>query len=209
MQQNHIYLVYKTTNRINNHFYVGVHKNKGITFDGYLGSGTGLKRAILKYGKDNFYRETLFQFDTAEEAYRKEHKIIGTSYLTEECYNMRPGGQGIRNTRIDIRSPEWRKAVSRAAKRQVHSIKRRRESSIRMSGEKNIACRTDVRKKISLAKKGIKRWYDQNGAISFAFESPGLLWNPCQGLKWFHTIERDTRLCLRRPGLNWLLGKGL
>ena len=53
------YIVYKTVNIENGNFYIGVHKQYCEGFDGYLGSGTGLKRAIKKYGKENFKYEKL------------------------------------------------------------------------------------------------------------------------------------------------------
>lgn len=49
-------IVYKTTNLINNKIYIGkdTHDNPK-----YLGSGIVLKRAIKKYGKLNFLKETI------------------------------------------------------------------------------------------------------------------------------------------------------
>jgi len=47
------YIVYKTTNLINKKIYIGIHSTENIN-DGYLGSGTALKRAIAKHGKENF-----------------------------------------------------------------------------------------------------------------------------------------------------------
>jgi hypothetical protein len=38
---------YKTINKINNKYYIGVHSTNDIK-DGYLGSGVALKRAIRK-----------------------------------------------------------------------------------------------------------------------------------------------------------------
>lgn len=49
-------IVYITINLINNKIYVGQYRGKRKS---YLGSGTWLKRAIQKYGKENFRRETL------------------------------------------------------------------------------------------------------------------------------------------------------
>lgn len=49
------HLVYQTTNKLNNKIYIGVHSTKNIN-DGYLGSGTALKKAVKKYGKQNFKR---------------------------------------------------------------------------------------------------------------------------------------------------------
>ena len=52
------YLIYKTTNLLDGKYYVGCHQTKNPN-DGYLGSGKHLKRAIKKYGFDNFKVEIL------------------------------------------------------------------------------------------------------------------------------------------------------
>lgn len=41
------YIVYKTTNTVNNMWYIGQHKTNNLE-DGYLGSGTDLKAALEK-----------------------------------------------------------------------------------------------------------------------------------------------------------------
>ena len=46
------YYTYKTTNSVNGHYYIGVHKTEDFN-DGYIGSGTVLKKAIKKHGKEN------------------------------------------------------------------------------------------------------------------------------------------------------------
>jgi group I intron endonuclease len=52
------YFIYKTINLINDKIYVGQRITKNIN-DGYLGSGNIFKRSLIKYGKENFYREIL------------------------------------------------------------------------------------------------------------------------------------------------------
>lgn len=52
------YIVYRTTNHVNEKFYIGSHQTKKIN-DGYLGSGKYLKKAIKKYGRKNFTRDIL------------------------------------------------------------------------------------------------------------------------------------------------------
>lgn len=44
-------IIYKTTNKINGKIYIGRYCGNRSS---YLGSGSYLKRAIRKYGKDNF-----------------------------------------------------------------------------------------------------------------------------------------------------------
>lgn len=88
------YMIYKTTNLLNNRYYIGFHKfsiNKPE--DGYLGSGKLIRRAVEKYGKENFKREVLFVFDTKEEAEQKEAEIVNKEFtLLEETYNVSIGG---------------------------------------------------------------------------------------------------------------------
>ena len=40
--------------------------------DDYLGSGKYFRRAIKKYGKSNFSREILFEYDNSDAMYEKE-----------------------------------------------------------------------------------------------------------------------------------------
>lgn len=88
------FVVYKTINRINNRYYVGVHRTKDIN-DRYLGSGILLKVAIKKYGKENFTKEILAIFDSYEEAFNKEREIVTLELIEKgECYNLHCGGDG-------------------------------------------------------------------------------------------------------------------
>jgi hypothetical protein len=62
------YLIYKITNNINNKIYVGSHKTKNKN-DSYMGSGKYLKRAIKKYGLENFTKEILFEYNNPKEMF--------------------------------------------------------------------------------------------------------------------------------------------
>lgn len=103
------YIVYKTTNKINNKIYVGVHRTNPDIFDGYIGCGVtqkdkknkvlkGFPAAVRKYGYHNFIRETLFIYpDTEEgkvEAYKKEKEIVNIDFVkSNTTYNLVVGGE--------------------------------------------------------------------------------------------------------------------
>lgn len=86
-------IVYVTTNKINGKKYLGkcVH-NKEF----YLGSGVALRKAIEKYGKENFSKEIIFESASKDEVSEKEYEL---SILYDVCndsnwYNMKLGGNG-------------------------------------------------------------------------------------------------------------------
>lgn len=108
-EKNWKYIVYKTTNLINNKIYIGVHKTRDPeTFDGYLGCGvlttqpytyqnakTAFQYAVKKYGPKNFVRHTIQVFDTEDEAFALEEEIVNEKFLErEDVYNMILGGKG-------------------------------------------------------------------------------------------------------------------
>ena len=70
MKKKH-YLVYKTTCLLNGKIYIGQHQTYDIN-DDYLGSGRELKNDIQGFGRENFRREILFDFDTFDEMNDKE-----------------------------------------------------------------------------------------------------------------------------------------
>jgi len=53
------YIIYETTNLVNNKKYRGAHATKTIE-DGYLGSGRDLRMAIRKYEREQFTRTIIY-----------------------------------------------------------------------------------------------------------------------------------------------------
>lgn len=88
------YLVYKTTNLIDGKYYIGCHQTDSLE-DGYIGSGKHLKRAIKKYGKDNFKREIIHQTSSKEEMFEVEKTLVSESLVNDPMsYNLKIGGSG-------------------------------------------------------------------------------------------------------------------
>src|SRR3972149_4281406 len=84
--------LYKTTNLINNKFYVGMHSTNKLD-DGYLGSGVYLRRSIRKYGRENFKFEILEFFNSREILIEKETELVDTNFIHDLlCMNLRTGG---------------------------------------------------------------------------------------------------------------------
>lgn len=84
------YTVYKITNLLNGKYYIGKHKTHNLN-DDYMGSGVYLRRAIIKYGVENFSKEILHIFDNEIEMNEKEKELVT---INESTYNLKFGGQG-------------------------------------------------------------------------------------------------------------------
>lgn len=84
------YTIYKITCKLNSKFYIGKHQTMNLQ-DGYMGSGKLIKRAIKKYGLENFEKEILHVFSNEAEMNEAEKKLVT---LGEDSYNLCPGGLG-------------------------------------------------------------------------------------------------------------------
>ena len=88
------YTVYRIINNINGKIYIGKHQTKKLN-DGYMGSGKYLKRAIAKYGIENFSKDILFLFDNEYDMNLKEAELVTEDFcLREDTYNICSGGKG-------------------------------------------------------------------------------------------------------------------
>lgn len=86
------YYIYLTTNLINGKKYIGQHKGK--INDSYVGSGTLIKKAIEKYGIENFSKEILYICKDRQEADEKEKFYIAyyDAVNDPDFYNLQEGG---------------------------------------------------------------------------------------------------------------------
>ena len=93
--------IYMTRNQVNGKLYIGQHKRTmditDINDSWYLGSGKLLKRAIQKYGEDNFERTIIYECKSAEELNYMEEMFIEYYNAVDDnqFYNIVKGGGGV------------------------------------------------------------------------------------------------------------------
>lgn len=155
--------VYQTTNKINDKIYVGVHRTEKLD-DGYLGSGKALKRAVKKYGKENFTRRILSMHATYDAALVEEGVIVTEDFAKrKDTYNIKMGGIGGLHSEASrlkmsksqtgrTHSAETKKKIAMAAKGRRKSAESRRKISEANTGRRATA---ETRAKQSAARKGM------------------------------------------------------
>lgn len=108
--------IYMTTNILNNKKYIGCKKSNKFLGNKYLGSGTLIRKAISKYGKENFEVKLLEECNSFEELADKE--IYWISYYNavndNSFYNLSVGSEGKKGyaTKGSKRNEEFKRQAS-------------------------------------------------------------------------------------------------
>jgi len=165
-------IIYKITNTINGKIYIGKSEKNN---EKYYGSGILIKKSIIKYGKENFSKEILEEFDNIERLNEREIYWINLldSRNPKIGYNIAPGGEG-----FDIRelpnyqeikekmdkSPHLTKSfLEKYGEERSKEILSRRSKTFKENGktkgDKNSSKKEEVRKKIS---EGNKKFLKNN-----------------------------------------------
>jgi group I intron endonuclease len=153
------HFIYKTTNKINGKWYIGQHS--GSVEDDYLGSGTALKKATAKYGKENFIRE-IIQFAPNKETLNKLEEAYVSEYDVADpmCYNLKSGGdQNI------ILSSATKAKISATMKGKKQAEETKAKMSAAHKGRKHSE---ETKAKITAAKKGRKPSEETKAKMSAA-----------------------------------------
>lgn len=136
--EDYVYFVYLTINKVNGKMYIGQHKcryEEQFT-DGYLGSGSIIKQAVNKYGKDNFERIILEYAESPEELNELESKYVTEEIMqSPDFYNLKTGGDA-----HVVMSEEAKEKMSEAQTRLWKNPEHRKKMSERhrdCSGENN------------------------------------------------------------------------
>lgn len=92
------YIIYKTTNIVNDKIYIGIHYTSKLN-DSYIGSGKLLKQEIKIIGREKFKKEILFIFYDKQTALLKEEELVTKEFCKrEDTYNQIKGGGGYLTT---------------------------------------------------------------------------------------------------------------
>ena len=125
------YIIYETTNLINNKKYRGAHISDDLE-DGYLGSGKLLKKAIKKYGIENFKRTILEFCDSLEILFIRESYFVDKDWVSDiNTYNLKIGGEGGWDY-INKNSLRWTEE-----KRKIQSLLMKKKRELGEWGPKN------------------------------------------------------------------------
>lgn len=158
-------VVYKVTNLVNGKIYVGKDsKNK----PSYYGGGVLIGKAIKKYGKEAFRKETIEQCASQEEMNEKElYWIIKLNTLVPKGYNITLGGGGFKGkhtkrTKEGLskklsewwKDPEKRKMQSERLKGRKLSEEHKRKISEGGKGKHQTPLSEEHKRKIGEAHKG-------------------------------------------------------
>ncbi|MCZ2224288.1 MAG: GIY-YIG nuclease family protein [Chitinophagales bacterium] len=132
-----MFYLYKITNLIDNKIYIGITNNFNRRMYRHKKEchNEHLKRAIEKYGWENFNKEILKILETKEEVIKEELDTI--EYYRNnffELYNISGGGEGTVYLKM---SDETKKKISDFNKVFANTDKERKDRSNRIKGNKN------------------------------------------------------------------------
>ena len=124
--------VYEITNLVNGKKYIGKRSCRcDIEDDKYMGSGHYIKRAIKKYGKENFKKEIIKICESEKEAFEYEEMYIRQVKAYDDCnyYNIALGGCGFSSEQIKEmwEDEAYRKMRSNSVKSMWEDNEKRKE----------------------------------------------------------------------------------
>jgi len=118
--------VYITTNLHNGKKYIGQTQYRKSMRASYLGSGKVIRRAIRKYGREAFFRETVFIAFTKDDLDFAERQIIADhdAVVSDDFYNIAPGGRASLGFTGKKHTAERNSLLSKAMKTSHHSAQK-------------------------------------------------------------------------------------
>lgn len=156
-------IIYKTTNLITGKIYIGQDSKNNPN---YIGSGVYLTRAVQKYGKENFVKETLCICMTSSELDQKEIEFIEKFNSRDPLigYNLAKGGRTTRGLKMTFEQRQQNRKRNLGMLNpnfgKKHSLEAIQKMKAKKSGINNPnfgkPCSKEQREKISQAQRGEK-----------------------------------------------------
>ena len=188
-----MYYIYRITNKVNGKTYVGQHKYKKLN-DSYMGSGKLLKKAVKKYGIENFEKEILYsriQYkETADDMER--FAIAKERTLGKAEYNIANGGQG-GNLGEEVNKKLRGKNNHFYGKHHSEETKKRISEAMKgkLSGRKGKHHSEEAKKKISEGRKGKPAWNKGKKGVQEAWNKGLKLGS--NGTHWYNNGETNIK----------------
>ena len=185
---------YKITNLINGKYYYGIHSTDNLD-DWYLGSGRTIRKAIKKYGKENFSKEIIADYSTRHEASEHERRVVTKELIElDECYNLRTGGDN-----LTFLSEETKRKISEKHK----GVKKTPEHIAKcVAGNLGKKRTEETKNKISKALSGKSKSIDHKRKLSESTKGEKSSWF---GKK--HSNETKEKMQISNKHLKPMLGK--
>ena len=202
------YLIYQTTNLVNNKIYIGKHITENIE-DNYFGSGKYLRNAINKHGLENFEYKILFELQNEEEMNLLEKCVVTQEFCDrKDTYNINVGGDGgwdyVNNTRTsesrknaatttwnnytEEQRNQFKKAVSHGLKERIRNMTNEEREQLRIYNSQKAK-----QQGFSQAFKGKTHTIKTKQKISNARQVNPLIGenNSMYGKHWYHNPETN------------------
>lgn len=142
------YLIYQVRNKLNGMIYVGKHMTDNKD-DDYMGSGLRIRRAIEKYGIENFEKTILFECASVDEMNAKEAEIVNEDFIArDDVYNIKLGGDGGWEF-VNAKYTRHQHALNsgKATQKTYAGIRaRRQQNCLTVEDKQHIQCRSDAAK---------------------------------------------------------------
>lgn len=161
--------IYKITNTLNGHYYYGQHTTDHLD-DGYMGSGTYIKRSKEKY-KEQFlqvFTKEIVEFCSIEEKDAREEYYIRTHYDDPNCMNIDCHQNQYVWRKHKIHKPmskETRSKISEIAKQRTGAKNGMFGRGYLLKGENNgMYGRKQKKSSRKLMREKRKDWIEKNGS---------------------------------------------
>lgn len=160
---NTYHYIYQITNKANGYIYIGVRQSNVPPEDdtNYMGSGTRIKYAISKYGKQQFEKTIISLHETRESALAAESTMVNFDFVQRlDTYNLKVGGEGgsVKGRFVSEETRQKLSAIKKGKPMPPFSEEHRRKLSIANKGTPKPArsktMSDEHKQKISVAKKG-------------------------------------------------------